>query len=161
MSNYQELFEQLKLNYIKNYVELDKQSTLFITRCCAVKSSLLCGTMESIYISSINQNFYKMCKYKGLKYATLSDKYGIVYPQDLIDNYDLHPSKLTDLDKENLVRKIKQQLGQEIKNIVFYNTSPLMSLFYLKIITSLGENYNYYYVSDLSKLEKDRRKKLL
>lgn len=91
-------------------------------------------------------------------YATISDKYGIVYPNDLIENYDLHPSKLTEQEKLNLVNKIKDQLECKYDILVFYNTSPLMSIFYLKILKQT--ELKIYFISKLDILNKIRKRSL-
>lgn len=91
-------------------------------------------------------------------YATISDKYGIVFPNDLIENYDLHPSKLTEQEKLNLSFKIKNQLRDKYDTIVFYNSSPLMSIFYLKILKRT--ELKVYFVSKLDVLNKINKKSL-
>lgn len=147
--------------WIKTYEELDSlclSKTLFLVRCCGVKSKIEKGLSKDIYISNINQNFYKQMENNNYDYATISDKYGIVYPNDLIENYDLHPSKLTEQEKLNLVNKIKDQLRDKYDTLIFYNFSPLMSIFYLKILKQTG--LKIYFISKLDILNKIRKRSL-
>lgn len=142
----------------RDFEDLKSCKILFVTRCCGVKSNLKQGSANEIYISPINQKFYSFMENKKYPYATLSDKYGLIYPKDRINNYDLSPSQLTEEDKENLTKKVIEQLGNSYDTLIFYNSSPLMSIFYLKILRKTG--LKLYFISNLNILEKQIKRKL-
>ena len=108
-----EKFLKLVDGYLKTKESIARfplEKTLFVTRCCGVKAKIKRGCAKDLYISSINQNFYKVMEDNGYNYATISDFYGLVYPHQVIDNYNLHPSELTEEQKIKLVDLVKSQL---------------------------------------------------
>lgn len=156
-----EKFLKLVDGYLKTKESIARfplEKTLFVTRCCGVKAKIKRGCAKDLYISSINQNFYKVMEDNGYNYATISDFYGLVYPQQVIDNYNLHPSELTEEQKIKLVDTVKSQLQGKYDRIIFYNTSPLMSVFYLRILRKTVPEL--YFMSKLSLLEKTVKRKL-
>lgn len=119
-------------------ITLDLDSTLFITHCCADKNPLLSkGKAEQLYIGTRNKIFYAKVKEKKVRYCTLSDKYGLIFPDEIIETYNVAPTDLSESDLIALKEKIKNQIPKDIKCIVYYGMSPNMTQFYLKMFKDI------------------------
>lgn len=130
------LEEDYNFKIINNYKEFpSKKDTLFCNRCCAKKSEKEKAKPKDLYISNLNYKFYFNMENYKLNYGTLSDKYGLVLENEKIKNYELHPENLNKDKKKILGREIYKKFNSlDKKYLIFYNTSPLMSLPYLEML---------------------------
>ena len=115
-------------------------NTLLVTKCSKFKkqSNELLMPKE-LYTSKQNIKFYSFCEQYQLPYAILSDKYGLFYYDETKECYDIHPSQLSDKDKENLGLIIKNKaLQRDYNTIIFYASSPLMSKPYFDMLSYSG-----------------------
>jgi hypothetical protein len=126
----------------------DSTTTLFITPCTAQKSFLKKGTPAQIYTSPTIQKFYSSMR--GLQHATLSDLYGLVFPDNVIENYDVPPSELSKCPEKlsQLIDLIAKQVPPHISTLVFCHASPLRSIVYFRLLESLP--IKKYYITKLS-----------
>ena len=121
-------------DYLDKPIKLDLDSCLFVTHCCADKNPLLQkGLAEQLYIGNRNKTFYYWVKSKKVKYCTFSDKYGLIKPDQIIETYNVAPTDLSPSDIEEMRKRVKEQIPEGIKTIVYYGLSPRMTEFYLKM----------------------------
>lgn len=108
---------------------------LWTISCSLRKSNLKKTIPEKLYISKINQFFYRYMKKYKLPYATLSDKYGLIFSNEKVENYDLHPSNLTNKDFINLGKQLQEKFKSiNFSTIIFYGKAPLMNVPYFKML---------------------------
>lgn len=130
--------ETTSFDYITTAIDVDLNNSLFVTHCCANKNPLLTkGKAEDIYIGNRNKIFYNAVKARKVNYCTLSDKYGLIFPNDILETYNVAPTDLTSEELTALKEKVKMQLPKEIKHIIYYSTSPKMAMFYLKMFKDI------------------------
>lgn len=144
------------IRYIQTRDEMDeviKRGGLFCSRCSKTKSTgKLADVPRNFYISPLNINFYNACESRGFRYAILSDEYGIHFDDEKLAFYDMHPSKLTQNDYIGLALHIKRKCKERgIKELIFYNTSPLMSKPYFKMMKMSKVPFCYFSKIDLIK----------
>ena len=53
------------------------------------------GTIDTIYTAQYLQRFIKRCKSEGVKYGIFSDKYGLILPGIIFENYDKSPNSVS------------------------------------------------------------------
>ena len=137
--------------YVTNLVNYSK-STLFTTGCSAKKSGKERGIPKEMYQGNKNLAFYNTLERNKLDYGILSDFLGIVFKDEVFDDYNVHPSDIND--------QIKKQLGDIVANkvtqrgydqIYFYNTSPLQSRPYFEILQYSG--IKSYFITQLSLID--------
>lgn len=139
---YEDLRDKIKeisgFDYIDKPVHLNLDECIFITHCCRDKNPLLSkGTAEQLYIGNRNKLFYANITTKKVKYCTLSDKYGLVFPEQIIETYDTAPTDLSEDELKALKEKIKGQIPKEVNTIVYYCSSPIMVQFYLRMFKDI------------------------
>lgn len=133
------ILESSGFDWLEDYVKIDYSKTLFLTHCCAEKNpNITEGKAEDLYIGNRNQRFYKYVKSKGFRYSTLSDKYGIIKPTDIIETYNVAPSDLTEDELQELKERVANQLPKDITTLVYYGVSPSMTEFYLKMFKNVN-----------------------
>ena len=120
-----------ELPSLKNLI----RGVIFLTGCSKLKSDLAKGISKEIYVSKKNQSLYSFCEKNNLKYGTLSDKYGLVKANQIIQNYELAPENITREQKEYLKIQIEKQLAEEkIDTIYFFGPRLLQSFTYLYLL---------------------------
>jgi len=120
------------------------EAVLWTTRCSKTKSGVHSGTPKELYTSSVNRYFYRRMEEQGLRYGVLSDKYGLHFDGEKLPNYDIHPSDLSQYDKEWLGQLIRDKaLAQGFTQIIFYSSSPLMSVPYFEMLHHSGLDVFY------------------
>jgi phenylalanyl-tRNA synthetase alpha subunit len=107
---------------------------IYLTHCCAKKDNSLRGggkkvTPDKLYTSERIQRFMNECKKKGAEWAIFSDKYGVVFPNQEIEWYDKHPSKVTDEEFEELLKDFDQKLASYDEIWFYYNPGRLHPLY--------------------------------
>ena len=111
---------------------------LWVTRCCLAKSCAS-GLPTEMYNSSILRYFYRFAQEKGLHFAIVSDKHGLHFSDERLPYYDIHPSMLSAEDKKRLGAVIRSKAdSRNLKGIIFYNNSPLMSKPYFEMLSESG-----------------------
>jgi hypothetical protein len=107
---------------------------IYLTHCCAKKDNSLRGggkkvTPDKLYTSERIQRFMNECKKKGAEWAIFSDKYGVVFPNQEIEWYDKHPSKVTDEEFEALLKDFDQKLAAYDEIWFYYNPGRFHHLY--------------------------------
>lgn len=139
--------------WLEEPIEVDVNTSLFITHCCADKNKELeQGTAEQLYIGNRNKRFYSYVKLHNYRYCTVSDKYGIITPEQIIETYNVAPSDLTEEDIVNLKLKIQSQFPNNVDSIFYYGASPSMTEFYLKLFKNV-EVQNKYFITKFCYLD--------
>src|SRR5207237_6193717 len=109
-------------------------TALWTTRCSNTKP-LRRGLPEQIYTSNLNRFFYRFVNSCGLRFAVVSDKYGLHMDNERLPYYDVHPSALSCAQKQTLGDLIRQKaLAAGFSTIIFYNSSPRMSKPYFEML---------------------------
>ena len=148
-SNWRAELEMLGIYYIpENQFEkvfnLIRTGYLPVTNCSKTKSNVERGSPKELYISQRNQAFYKWAEHHHLAYGILSDKYALFFHDEEQEMYDTHPSSLSDKDFEQLGKEIKRAMAKrQIKGLIFWNSSPFMSVPYFKMMKCSGEKIFY------------------
>lgn len=138
--------EEIKKHYgiihvksLKQIRDLQKDGGLLCSRCSKQKVNITGKSISKyLYTGNLNKNFYHWCEFFNFTYATLSDKYGVIYDDEKVKRYDKHPSTLEEKDFIKLAETIKRKMKKEKYNsFIFYNTSPIMSkpYFYMMYLT--------------------------
>ena len=126
------------------------RNALWVTRCSKTKNGVHCGTPKELYVSSVNRYFYKCMEEQSLRYGVLSDKYGLHFDDEVLPYYDIHPSDLTQHDKERLGQIIRDKaLSHGFTQVVFYSPSPLMSVPYFEML--YYSSLNVFYTTKLAR----------
>ena len=111
---------------------------IYITHCSAKKDDSFRGikrkvTPDRLYTAIPLQRFVKRCKEKGVNWAIFSDKYGVVFPDNKIEWYNKHPSKVTPDEFKTLVNHFVQQLSR-YDEIWFYHNPGRFHPLYKKLV---------------------------
>lgn len=119
------------------------KNILWSSRCSKTKGKDLdIAIPKDFYISPLNLLFYRYMKKYGLRYGIISDMYGLHYDDEYLRFYDVHPSTLTIDDKKRLGEIIgKKMLQRNYSKIIFYNTSPKLSIPYFEMLLYAKEYY--------------------
>ncbi len=105
---------------------------------------------KNLYISSQNIRFYQWCENNRFEYGILSDLYGLFMYNEKKEFYDVHPSSLSEDDFITLSEKIKgQMISRGFDTFIYYNSSPLMSIPYFKMMILTG--FKIFYITKLFK----------
>lgn len=152
-ANWEDELKRYGIVYHSNPVSLLKSSKdiLFTTRCSAKKRKVSLdwyGYPKEYYAGLITQRFCRFCEEHSLYYGILSDFYGLIYCDDKIKTYDVHPSLLKESDFIYLGKKVRKKMDEKgYKQLIFYNPSPIMSVPYFKML--LGAKVPVYYITRL------------
>ena len=112
---------------------------IYITHCSAKKDNSLKGrnkkvTPDKLYIATPIQRFINRCKEKGVEWAIFSDKYGVLFPNQEIEWYDKHPSKVTEEEFKKLLDDFNQKL-MVYDEIWFYHNPGRFHSLYKRLIS--------------------------
>jgi hypothetical protein len=130
----QEIHERWGIKGLESANSLS-EAILWTTRCSRTKNGVHCGTPKELYTSPVNRYFYRRMEERDLRYGVLSDKYGLHFDDEKLPCYDIHPSILSQHDKEWLGQLIRDKaLAQGFTQIIFYSPSPLMSAPYFEML---------------------------
>lgn len=130
--------------YVLGQYDLLLGEALWVTRCSKTKSGVDRGTPKELYVSPVNRHFYRRMEKQGLRYGVLSDKYGLHFDDEELPYYDVHPSDLSQHDKERLGQIIRDKaLRQGFTQVIFYSPSPLMSVPYFEMLHHSGLDMLY------------------
>jgi len=133
----EELAREWKIEVAENPV-VATPTLLWTARCSNIKR-VRRGLPEQMYTSYLNQFFYRFVKSHGLRFAVVSDKYGLHMDNERLPYYDVHPSELSAAQKQALGRLIRRKaLAAGFSSIIFYNNSPRMSKPYFEMLASSG-----------------------
>lgn len=111
---------------------------IYLTHCSAAKDTSLVGsdlkvTPDRLYTSKKIKAFMDSCKSKGVRWAILSDKYGVWFPCEQHKWYDKPPRTVTDAEFKNLIKNFEQRLG-EFDEIWFYHNPSRFSKVYKRLL---------------------------
>ncbi len=111
---------------------------IYITHCSAKKDDSFLGTNKKVtpdklYTATPLQRFVRRCKERKVDWAILSDKYGVVFPDDKIGWYNKHPRKVTPEEFETLAKNFVQRLSG-YDGICFYHNPARFHSLYKKLV---------------------------
>lgn len=143
------------IKYISDAKDLPNGSNVvYVTSCTGNKSDLPRGRAEEMYLSHLNQNFYKSAKKAGVQYGTISGHLGIIFSEEEFDAYDTHTSEY--MYEEQFIamgRLIEEKCkSRNIDTVVFCYSSPLFSEPFLKRLAYT--DLKVYYITKASMMEK-------
>jgi len=116
---------------------------LYVTYCSGNKNPIDEGTPEQLYDSQRITDFIKACKHKGYDWAILSAKYGLFFPYEVKNNYNVtfksvaYECRIIEdgiLLSQNesrrhfssLLRQVRRRILEKgIERVVFYCRPPL------------------------------------
>jgi len=90
---------------------------IYITHCSREKDPTLeasgeTATPEKLYTSAALRTFIRFCKARGYAWAILSDKYGVVFPEEKINWYSKPPDTVTEVEFSELLRSFTTRLAE-------------------------------------------------
>jgi len=96
---------------------------IYITHCSREKDPALeasgeAAIPEKLYTSAALLTFIRLCKARGYKWAILSDKYGVVFPEEKISWYNKPPDSVTEDEFLLLLHSFTSRLA-EFDEILF------------------------------------------
>lgn len=132
---------------------------LYITHCSKKKNRIIYKTVpEKLYSATYLQRFIKRCKELNVNWAILSDKYGVVFPNDEIEWYELSPSLL--LKNKNKANSLVEKITHQLRNfdkIFFYHNPGRFHFFYKYLVKELRKrNIDVELISHLSQIKNEK-----
>jgi hypothetical protein len=111
---------------------------IYLTHCSREKSLLAKETGEllppdQLYTEGGVQSFMQRCLQLSVTWAILSDKNGVVFPQDKHPYYEKPPATAT-LEEENQIRREFEQLLEPFQEIWFYVRPDSFHPFYQRVL---------------------------
>lgn len=107
---------------------------LWTSRCARTKR-VPEGRPRDLYSSNLLDEFYGFAELKRLRYAIVSDRYGLHMDDEVLGYYDVHPSELSASDKRELGALVGRKAADAgYGSVVFFARSPLMSKPYFEIL---------------------------
>ncbi len=115
---------------------IDIHNYLWTSRCARTKK-VSAGTPRNLYQSDLLEEFYSFVQLNNVRYAIVSDHYGLHMDDEILSYYDVHPSTLSLLEKRNLGAIVSRKAtAAGYRSLVFFAHSPLMSRPYFDILKS-------------------------
>lgn len=151
---------------IKNYgfeiidtcKDLPKDDTLYVTYCCAEKCKEPKAKVKDLYQSVRCKTFFK--NIVGYDAGIISEKYGLVFLDDEVDNYDFGPKDLTEEIKEELRERLKNQIRNHNKSNLVLFGAPLMSMGFMNLLSKVEcKKYLCYGTNRLNEIPTTNKKK--
>jgi len=130
---------------------------IYLTHCCATKDDRFKGTNveitpDRLYTPSRTHKFMETCKERHVKWAILSDEYGVWFPTEKHVWYEKHPSTVTDAELEGLIHNFEQRLEQYDEIFFYYHPGRFHKL-YKRILQSVHPGGNVIPFIHLSQIE--------
>lgn len=158
----EDLTNNFKITHIDTSTELSellKEPILWTSRCSKTKTDTDRALPRDFYVGPLNLLFYEYMEKFKYKYGIISDFYGMIYYDEYVDNYDVHPSALNDEQKVQLGQVIANRAKERGYNkVIFFNTSPVMSRPYFEMLHYSG--LDVYYISNIRLLDEIHNKKI-
>ena len=107
---------------------------IYITHCSAKKDPSLKYsskkvTPDRLYTATPTQRFMKKCKEKRVRWAILSDKYGVWFPNVRHEWYEKDPNTVTSTEYRNLIRNFQEKLSGYSEIWFYYNPGRFHPLY--------------------------------
>ncbi len=118
--------------------DLDKNNTLYVTYCCAEKCKEAKAKVKDLYLSIRCKTFFK--NIQGYDAGIVSEKYGLVFLDQVLDNYNFGPKDLTPEIKEELKEKLRIQIKAHGKDNLVLFGAPLMSMGFMNLLSKVECN---------------------
>jgi hypothetical protein len=129
---------------------------IYLTHCCAEKDPLLRGTGEAVtsdklYTATPTRRFMDECKRRNVRWAILSDRYGVWFPGVKHEWYEKDPDTLTEAEFEALRKDFDEQLAA-FGEICFYHEPGSLHAFHRRLLreTTLAEKASLF--TDLNEI---------
>jgi hypothetical protein len=116
---------------------------IYVTHCSAKKNPELRNERavpSNLYTGQRVQAFMRRCITLKVPWAILSDKYGVVFPEDQLAYYDLHPDQLTRPAIRRLAQNFVEKLG-DYQEVWFYRNPPRFHRNYQAILNIAREQF--------------------
>lgn len=162
--NYKDKIEGFGFKIIDTCKELPKDDTLYVTYCCAEKCKEPKAKVRDLYLSIRCKTFFK--NIEGYDAGIISEKYGLVFLDQVLDNYDFGPKDLTEQIKEELKETLRKQIKDHNKSNLVLFGAPLMSMGFMNLLSKVECNkylcYGTNRLGDIpNKIEKKEIPKLI
>lgn len=155
---YIDKIENFGFKIIDTCKDLPKDDTLYVTYCCAEKSKQPRAKVRDLYLSVRCKTFFK--NIKGYDAGIISEKYGLVFLDQELDNYDFGPKDLTEEIKIQLKETLRQQIKNHGKSNLVLFGAPLMSMGFMNLLSKVECNkYLCYGTNRLNNIAEKKNKK--
>ena len=122
------------------------QNCLVVTPCSAIKSNLSIGLPIEIYKGSLICKLAHWASRFGISWGVLSDKYGLVFADEIIKNYNIAPGDLSYSQSAELAKIIQGKIKKETV-LVIYHPRPMQTWHWIRKIESI--NIKKWYIRSL------------
>lgn len=158
-TNYKEKINNFGFTIIDSCKNLNKDETLYVTYCCAEKCKEAKAKVKDLYLSVRCKTFFK--NIEGYDAGIISEKYGLVFLDQELDNYDFGPKDLTEEIKEELKETLRQQIkAHGKKNLVLFG-APLMSMGFMNLLSKVEcDKYLCYGTNRLKDIPTNKEEKI-
>jgi len=114
---------------------------IYLTHCSAKKDDSLKHTgrkvtPDKLYTATPTQRFMNKCKERQIRWAILSDLYGIWFLREKHEWYEKDPDAVTKEEFKNLVRDFEKKLGN-YDNIYFYHNPGRFHPLYRRLLNEV------------------------
>lgn len=130
---------------------------LYLTHCSAEKDPHLKETSETVtpdrlYTNPRIREFMERCKQKHVRWAILSDRYGIYQSDDCHAWYEKHPDTVTSQEEEIIIQDFDSKLDC-YDEIYFFVRTEAFHPFYERVLrrTALADRVQFF--QDISCIE--------
>ena len=111
---------------------------IYLTHCAAKKNDRLCNSAVSVapdelYAAAPIQRFIRTCHKRGVRWAILSDLYGVWFPEVKHRWYDKPPGSLTDVEFRALLKDFDRKLAG-YSEILFYRNPGRFHCMYDRLL---------------------------
>ena len=118
--------------------DLPKEDTLYVTYCCAEKCDSPKAKVRDLYLSTRCKTFFK--NIDGYDAGIISEKYGLVFLDQELENYDFGPKDLTEEIKETLRETLRNQVKAHGKSNLVLFGAPLMAMGFMNLLSKVECN---------------------
>lgn len=118
--------------------------TILTTNCSAQKADIREGTPHELYVGNPQQRLHAFCVERAQHYGILSDHYGLVYHDQVIQNYDVAPSNVADEELWRMGQIIREKCEARGFDYLHYvASSPVMACPYFIMLAASGIPFAY------------------
>lgn len=107
---------------------------IYLTHCSAKKDEKLKNlkdevTPDKLYTSSRLLGFVNKCKQAGCNWAIFSDLYGVWFPTEKHQWYEMHPKKVNEEKFQQLLSSFDEKLSEYDEIFFYYNPRRFHGLY--------------------------------
>lgn len=132
---------------------------IYLTHCCAKKNAALKGTRvrvtpDKLYTATPTKRFMETCKKHRVRWAILSDEYGVWFPDIKHEWYEKDPSRVSEDELAWLLDDLDTKL-EDFEEIWFYHNPGRFHPLYRRLLSETKLCGRIHKFSHLEEIERD------